>query len=253
MSLGMRPKFTRWECRYQGRRARRPPAARASGHGRVVLKGMADEQHLAGPVGRLGQLDCLGRRLRERLLDEHALARVEGWPAAARGSGRGRRRSGVEPGVAEHPVQVGDHPHLAGSLRALARRGGSGSTQVAERGPARARISGPGSAPSIRTRRPPRLIVRVHSTHPRRTGSPSLPAVEPLQMDNDACYARPARIPDEAGCGRRWRRGDRSGHTRGMAVVLHHIVIDAHDLPAWPGSGRSCWVGGSSPNGNAKS
>ena len=42
----------------------------------------------------------------------------------------------------------------------------------------------------------------------------------------------PWRVPDEAGCGRRWRRGDRPGTLAGMAVSLHHVVIDAHDLPA---------------------
>jgi Glyoxalase-like domain len=31
---------------------------------------------------------------------------------------------------------------------------------------------------------------------------------------------------------RRWRRGDRPGTPAGMAVSLHHVVIDAHDLPA---------------------
>ena len=34
------------------------------------------------------------------------------------------------------------------------------------------------------------------------------------------------------GCGRRWRRGNRPGTLAGMAVSLHHVVIDAHDLPA---------------------
>jgi hypothetical protein len=27
-----------------------------------------------------------------------------------------------------------------------------------------------------------------------------------------------------------------------MPVRLHHIVIDAHGLPGWPGSGRGAWL-----------
>jgi Glyoxalase-like domain len=42
----------------------------------------------------------------------------------------------------------------------------------------------------------------------------------------------PWRGPDQAGRGRRWWRGGWPGTLAGMAVSLHHVVIDAHDLPA---------------------
>jgi Glyoxalase-like domain len=42
----------------------------------------------------------------------------------------------------------------------------------------------------------------------------------------------PRRAPDEAGHGRRWWRGGWPGTLVSMAVSLHHVVIDAHDLPA---------------------
>ena len=42
----------------------------------------------------------------------------------------------------------------------------------------------------------------------------------------------PWRAPDQAGRGRRWWRGAWLGTLVSMAVSLHHVVIDAHDLPA---------------------
>jgi predicted enzyme related to lactoylglutathione lyase len=42
----------------------------------------------------------------------------------------------------------------------------------------------------------------------------------------------PWRAPDQAGRGRRWWRGGWPGTLVSMAVSLHHVVIDAHNLPA---------------------
>ena len=42
----------------------------------------------------------------------------------------------------------------------------------------------------------------------------------------------PWRAPDQAGRGRRWWPGGWPGTLVSMAVSLHHVVIDAHDLPA---------------------
>jgi hypothetical protein len=45
----------------------------------------------------------------------------------------------------------------------------------------------------------------------------------------------------------------RAAHTAGMPVRLHHIVVDAHDLPGWPGSGPRRPAGRSCRSGRTRS
>ena len=88
-------------------------------HARVVLEQMADHQHPAACVGRRHRTLRVGHRLRQRLLHEAVLARLEHADGQFR-VGRDRRGEGdrVERVVGQQLVEVGRHPDAGKPRRA---------------------------------------------------------------------------------------------------------------------------------------
>ncbi len=132
---------------------------------RVEEQEVSDHQTAIGSLGGLDQLACLGRRERERLLDEQVLAgREHAHPERVVGRHGGGDRDGVDGVVCEHLVE------LVWSCAPRDTAGGSGrGSPRRDRRPTRARPPAPGcapgSAPSSRGRRRRGAAARSQADH----------------------------------------------------------------------------------------